>query len=105
MEPISYKLNLECRKWSEERDPMAPIKTPEGWVQGSITLSHEGLNGLRHYVKGVPVHAGSAMQVKFGNGWISGRYEWIFDGKSKIQIHCNDDLVYISEGHQVRVRG
>ncbi|EGW37071.1 hypothetical protein [Desulfosporosinus sp. OT] len=104
VEPISYKLNLECRKWSEEKDPMAPNKIPEGWVQGAIIL-HEESSGLRHYVNGVPVHAGSALQVKFGNGWISGRYEWSFDGKSKIQVHCNDDVIYISEGHQVRVRG
>jgi len=104
VEPISYKSNLECRKWSEENDPMAPIKIPEGWVQGAIVQGRES-SGLRHYVNGVPVHAGSAMQVKFGNGWIRGRYEWSFDGKSKIQIHCNDDVFYISEGHQVRVRG
>jgi hypothetical protein len=105
LEPISGKLDLECRKWSEEKDPMAPIKIPEGWVQGAIILGHEESNGLRHFVDGVPVHAGSAMQVKFGNGWISGRYEWSFDGKSKIQVHCNDDVFYISDGHQVRVRG
>jgi len=105
VEPISYKLDLECRKWSEEKDPMAPNAIPEGWVQGSIILGHEGSNGLRHYVNSVPVHAGSAMQVKFGNGWISGRYEWSFDGKSKIQVHCNEDVFYISEGHKVRVRG
>ena len=105
LEPISGKLDLECRKWSEEKDPMAPHEIPEGWVQGSIILGHEGLKGLRHYVEGVPVHAGSAMHVKFGNGWIIGRYEWSFDGKSKIQVHCNEDLFYISEGHEVRVRG
>ncbi|MDR3600238.1 MAG: hypothetical protein P4L49_07125 [Desulfosporosinus sp.] len=104
VEPISGKLDLECRKWSEENDPMAPIRIPEGWVQGAIVLKNES-SGLRHYVESVPVHAGSAMQVKFGNGWIDGRYEWSFDGKNKIQVHCNDDVVYISEGHQVRVRG
>ena len=104
VEPISYKLDLECRKWSEEKDPMAPNEIPEGWVQGSIILGHEGSNGLRHYVDGVPVHAGSGIQVKFGNGWIAGRYEWSFNSKSLIQIYCNDDVIYISEGHQVRVR-
>ncbi len=104
VEPISGKLDLECRKWSEEKDPMAPNEIPEGWVQGEIILCNEGVNGLRHYVNGVPVHAGSAIQVKFGNGWISGRYEWRFAGKSKIQVHCNDDVLYIDEGHQVRVR-
>ena len=35
VEPISYKLNLECRKWSEERDPMAPIKIPEELGRGA----------------------------------------------------------------------
>ena len=104
VEPISGKLDLECCIWSEEKDPMAPNEIPEGWAQGAIILQNEGTNGLRHYVNGVPVHAGSAIQVKFGNGWISGRYEWRFDGISKIQVHCNDDVFFINEGHQVRVR-
>lgn len=105
VEPISGKLDLECLKYSEEKDPMAPNEIPEGWVQGQIILGHEGYSGLRHFVNGIPVHAGSGIQVKFGNGWIPGRYEWSFEGKSPIQIHCNDDVFYITEGHQVRVRG
>jgi len=104
VEPISGKLDLECRKYSEEKDPMAPNPIPEGWVQGPIILGHEGTSGLCHFVDGVPVHAGSGIQVKWGNGWIPGRYEWSFDGKSKIQVHCNNDVFYISEGHQVRIR-
>lgn len=105
IEPISGKMDLECQKYSEEKDPMAPNKIPEGWVQGEIILGHEGSSGLRHFVDGVPIHAGSSIQIKWGNGWIPGRYEWSFDNKSKIQIHCNDDVFYINEGHRVRVRG
>lgn len=104
LEPISGKLDLECRKYSEEKDPMAPNKIPEGWVQGPIILGHEGAGGLRHFVDGVPVHAGSGIHVKWGNGWIPGRYEYSFDGKSKISVHCNDDVFFISEGHVVRIR-
>ena len=105
IEPISGKLDLESRTYSKEEDPMTPNEIPTGWVQGPIILGHEGSNGLRHYVAGEPVHAGGGIQVKFGTGWIDGRYEWSFDVKSQIQIHCNDDVFYIAEGHEVRVRG
>lgn len=104
VEPVSGKLDLECRKYSEEKDPMAPNPIPEGWVEGQIILGHEGLSDLCHFVDGVPVHVGSGIQVKWGNGWIPGRYEWSFDPKSKIQVHCNEDVFYIYEGHKVRIR-
>jgi len=69
---------------------MAPNEIPEGWVQCAIILGHKGSsNGLRHYVDGAPIHAGSGIQVKSGTGWIEGRHEWCFDVKSQIQIHNN----------------
>jgi hypothetical protein len=83
---------------------MAPKEIPEGWVEGRIALENTE-SGYRHYVCGVPIHSGSAIQVKFGDGWIAGRYEWSFDGKSPIRLHSGDDLVYINEGHYARVRG
>lgn len=106
VEPMSGKLDLESRTYSEKTDPMAPEKIPEGWVQGEIILGHEGSSsGLRHFVNSSQVYAGSAIQVKFGTGWIEGRYEWSFDEKSKIRVHCHEDVFFINEGHQVRIRG
>jgi len=105
LEPIAGDLDLKCHKWLKEKDPMTPVSTlPEGWVEGQIILGHKGPGNYRHFVQGVPVYAGAGIFVKFGDGWISGRYEWSFDGKSLIQIHHNDDVFYINEGHIVRVR-
>lgn len=104
VEPISGRFDLECRKWTKEKDPMAPERTPEGWVEGHIVLE-DTENGYKHYVCGVPVHAGSAIQVKFGDGWIAGRYEWSFDDKSPIRLHSGDDAIHINKEHCVRVRG
>lgn len=105
VEPIPGDMNLKCRTWTKEKDPMVQeTSLPEGWVEGNIILGHEGPGNYRHYVQGVPVHAGSAIQVKFGDGWINGRYEWSFDPKSKVSIHSGDEAIYIGEGHLVRVR-
>lgn len=104
VEPISGKMDLQVNKWAGEHDPMAPVKIPEGWVEGPIILGHEGAgNGLRHFVHGEKLHAGRAIQVKFGGGWIAGRYEWSFDQGSPIQIHAGSEVIYIREGHIVRI--
>lgn len=106
VEPIPGKLDLESNKWAGEHDPMAPMKIPEGWIEGPIVLGHEGAgNGLRHFVQGEKLHAGRAIQVKFGGGWIAGRYEWSFEQGSPIQIHAGSDTINIREGHIVRIKG
>jgi len=107
VEPVSGRDNLECKKWIKEQDPMAPGKIPEGWIEGRITMGHEGRNnGLSHFVQGKAINAGSAIQIRFNKGWIAGRYEWPFDGKNPISIHSDDDgVIYIMEGHMVRIRG
>lgn len=105
LEPIpAYR--LEVKKWVGEKDPMTPQPKKEGMIEGLITLGHEGSSGgLRHFVNGEPVRAGSYMEVKFGDGWIPGRYEWSFDQESPIQIHSSrGDGFYIREGHLVRIR-
>ena len=39
--------------------------------------------GLRHFLEGKAVHAGSTLELKLEDGqWIAGRYEWNFQGDS-----------------------
>lgn len=105
IEPVSGDLHFKCKTWTKESDPMAPAEIPDGWIEGPIILGHEGAgSGYRHFVNGVPVHAGAGIQVKFDKGWIDGRYEWSFrDKKDLIQIHAGDEVIFINEGHRVRV--
>lgn len=105
IEPISGANDLKCKTWTQEKDPMTQEPIPEGWVEGPIILDEVNYNNnRRHYVQGVAVHASSRIQVKFGSGWITGRYEWDFDSKSLIRIHRDNEVLYIKEGHRVRVR-
>lgn len=106
VEPISG-LRLEVKKWVGEKDPMTPEPKKPGMVEGYITLGHEGpTGGLRHFVEGKPMHSGSYIEVKFGDGWIPGRYEWSFQQGEPIRIHSSrDECFYIREGSLVRVRG
>ncbi|WP_088834376.1 hypothetical protein [Paenibacillus tyrfis] len=106
VEPISGKMDLECRKWVGEKDPMAPQPKKEGMIEGTIELGQEGSgSGYRHFVAGKPINAGSYMEVKFGDGWIAGRYEWSFEKNSPIRIHSSrGDWILITEGHLVRIR-
>lgn len=97
----------ECKTWVGEKDPMAPQPKKEDMVEGKIILGHEGSSsGLRHFVQDIPIRAGSYIEVKFGDGWIPGRYEWSFMNGQPIQIHSSrSDWINIREGHLVRVRG
>lgn len=103
VEPISGKLDLECNRWVGEKDPMAPQTKKEGIIEGLILIGTDG-NGNRHFVDGEALNAGSYIEVKFGDGWIAGRYEWNFDKNSLIQIHSRNEVLYIKEGHEVRIR-
>jgi hypothetical protein len=106
VEPISGRLRIEVKKWVGEKDPMTPQPKKEGMIEGPIVLGHEGgANGLRHFVAGEPIHAGSYMEVKFGDGWIPGRYEWNFEQGNPIQIcSSREQSILIREGHLVRIR-
>ncbi|MCY9763169.1 hypothetical protein M5X06_22395 [Paenibacillus alvei] len=105
VEPI-YGNRLDVKRWVKEKDPMTPEPKKEGMLEGHITLGHEGGgNGLRHFVSGKAIRSGSYIEVKFGDGWISGRYEWSFQQGDLIQIHSSrDEFFYIREGSLVRVR-
>lgn len=98
---------LDVTKWVGEKDPMKPQPKKEGMIEGPIVFGHEGsANGYRHFVEGEPVRAGSYIEVKFGDGWIAGRYEWSFEKGAPIQIHSSrDERFLITEGHLVRIRG
>jgi hypothetical protein len=106
LEPVPG-IRLDVKKWVGEKDPMTPQPKKQGMIEGPITLGHEGgASGLRHFVGGEPVRTGSYIEIKFGDGWIPGRYEWSFDQGSPIQIHSGrNECFYIEEGHLVRIRG
>ncbi|MGC6589103.1 hypothetical protein ACPV3A_29680 [Paenibacillus sp. Dod16] len=105
LEPIAGR-RIEVKRWVGEKDPMTPQPKKEGMIEGPIMLGHEGsTNGLRHFVEGKPVHAGSYIEVKFGDGWIPGRYEWSFEQDSPIRIHSSrHEWISIREGHLVRIK-
>lgn len=104
VEPIPGR-RLDVKRWIGEKDPMASQNKEEGMIEGPIILGHEGSNGLRHFVDGVPVRAGAYIEVKFGDGWIPGRYEWSFQKSSPITIHSSrDEWFSIREGHLVRIK-
>ncbi|APZ95864.1 hypothetical protein [Fuerstiella marisgermanici] len=47
-------------------------------LTGHLELQHES-SGLRHYLDGQPVHAGSLIEVfTESTGWTPARYEWSF---------------------------
>jgi len=105
LEPVpGYRLDV--KKWVGEKDPMTTQPPREGMIEGQIIRGHEGGgNGLRHFVAGKPVSAGSYIEVKFGDGWIPGRYEWTFEQGAPITIHSSrDEFFSIREGHLVRIR-
>ncbi|KAF6659684.1 hypothetical protein ACT3XG_16955 [Paenibacillus polymyxa] len=66
---------------------MTPQPKKNGMIEDLITLGHKGSsNGLRHFVAGKPIQAGSYMEVKFGGGWIPGRYEWSFEKVARLEF-------------------
>ncbi|KAF6574015.1 hypothetical protein G9G54_23560 [Paenibacillus sp. EKM212P] len=82
---------------------MTPQPKKDGMIEDLITLGHEGSgNGLRHFVAGKPIQACSYMEVKFGDGWIPGRYEWSFEKDSPNS--SRHEWISIHEGHLVRVK-
>ncbi|MGM1023187.1 MAG: hypothetical protein ACQEXV_22375 [Bacillota bacterium] len=106
IEPESGARDLKVKKWTREKDPMNPEAAQVGMIEGQIIQGHEGAsNRLRHFVNGKPVNAGSYIEVKFGDGWIPGRYEWNFEKNGEIQIYSTrSDWFVIHEGSLVRIR-
>lgn len=102
IEPKSGSLGMEFKTMSIEQDPMITRKD-DSYIEGQILVGPDG-GGLRHFVEGRPIHAGSAIDIKFGKGWISGRYEWGYTKDSPIRIHAGNEVIYINEGHTVRIK-
>jgi len=48
-------------------------------------------SGLRHYLAGRPVHAGSLLRLKINGQWQAGRYEWIFRSDQPAYFIMPDD--------------
>lgn len=103
VEPLSGERDLKCNTYTEETDPIKTSSLPEGWVQGKIYWGSDG-GGNRHFVKDTPIHCGTEIMVKFGKGWVVGRYECDLINKGDIQIWAGNDVFFINEGHEVRVR-
>lgn len=79
----------------------------DGWIEGRITLGPDdnAIFKLNNFVQGKAIHAGCGILVKFGDGWIDGRYEWGFRKENPIKVYSDgDEVIYIDEGHLVRVR-
>lgn len=102
VEPISNARDMECKRYTKETDPMLTVKD-DNYIEGPIIIGTDG-GGLRHFVGGHDIRAGSYIEVHFNKGWIPGRYEWGFDKNSPIQVHAGGDVIYINEGHLVRIK-
>ena len=48
-------------------------------VVGFPLVEGRSSGGPRHYLDGVPVHAGSGMYLLTELGWMPGRYEWGYE--------------------------
>ncbi|OCZ50842.1 hypothetical protein [Dehalobacter sp. TeCB1] len=106
VEPESGSVDLRCKIWTKEEDPMAKISTlPQGWVEGPIYYGSIDSNGsCCHFVQNTRINCGSLIQVKFGKGFIEGRYECDLANKGPILIYRGDEYFIIPEGHKVRIK-
>jgi hypothetical protein len=103
VEPVSGDYDLGVKKFLAEKDPMSQEPKKAGMIEGHIICLQQLHNGNRHYVNDKPITAGSYIEVRFGDGWIPGRYEWSFNSGDPIRIHAGEEVILIREGHRVRV--
>lgn len=102
VEPISNGPRNDCFTYTKETDPMTVV-TNDSYIEGTIEVGPDG-GGLRHFIQGKAIHAGTLIEIKFGKGWIPGRYEWSFRTGEPIRIHSGSDEILIKEGHLVRIK-
>ena len=72
-----------------------------------LELIHEGSSGYRHYLDGKAVHVGSMLELLIDDGWISGRYEWLFSPDAQPYLvnrldTGNDQAVILDSYAQLR---
>lgn len=64
---------------------------------GYLVLQNEGIDGLRYYLDGQPLHAGDQVEAKLdGDNWISVRYEYDYDPNIRTatpHIYTGDNLI------------
>lgn len=102
VEPIPNAEQNKCYTYTKETDPMNEVKNDD-YIVGPIIVGTDG-GGLRHFVNGRPINAGKGIEIRFGKGWIEGRYEWSFQKDSPIRIYAGGEMIQILEGHIVRIK-
>jgi hypothetical protein len=66
-----------------------------------LELTRES-SGLRHYLAGRPVHAGSFLRMKIDGEWVAVRYEWVFrSDQPAFAVLEDDSAVAIRDDHEL----
>ncbi|WP_336765713.1 hypothetical protein [Paenibacillus sp. USHLN196] len=103
IEPISGARDLGYRKWVAEKDPMISKANKPDMIEGPIILGHPDRGSRRHFVCGELVCSGCYIEIKFGGGWIPGRYEYLSTESQIRIISTGGDVIFIEEHHMVRI--
>lgn len=105
VEPVPGKERGECKTYTAEKDPMTEEGSNEGYIVGEIYLRKE-LGGYRHYLNEEAIHCGAGIEVKFGDGWIAGRYECSLSADdTRIKVYSSRyESFVIGEGSVVRMK-
>lgn len=101
VEPISGARDYQHR-WIS--DPMDIDEQPSGMLEGPITLGYPGQGNTRHYVDDQSLYFGCYIEIRFGNGWIPGRYEWVSPDPIIRVVSSSGEYVVIEEQHLVRIK-
>lgn len=103
IEPISGPRDHDYHKWLGENDPLIPEDNKPDMIEGLIILGNIGKGNIRHFVGDKPLYAGCYIEVRFGEGWISGRYEYLSKEPQIRIVSTRGDVIFIEEHHLVRM--
>ncbi|MFB8378107.1 hypothetical protein [Paenibacillus taichungensis] len=103
VEPVSGARDNQYHKWISEQDPTTPEASKPDMHQGPIILGHPGWGNTRHFVCGEPLYAGCYIEVKYGDGWIPGRYRWDSPESRIGVVSSSGEVITIDERHLVRI--
>jgi len=104
---VEYELTERGRRLQPIFAAMkAWLEPGSGVIEAPIVLGpNQAGTEMRHFVGDTTVQQGSYIEVKFGDGWVGGWYEWSLENDSPIQIHSDrNEVLYIREAHVVRVK-